>query len=43
MLFAFSAATLIRNDVFIDSDEDYKNVFETDFIKYVEHLKRKAT
>ncbi|NLV37216.1 MAG: aldo/keto reductase [Clostridiaceae bacterium] len=27
---------------FIDSDEDYKNVFETDFIKYVEHLKKEG-
>lgn len=27
---------------FIDSDEDYKNVFETDFIKYVEHLKKQG-
>jgi predicted aldo/keto reductase-like oxidoreductase len=27
---------------FIDSDEDYKNVFETDFVKYVEHLKKQG-
>lgn len=27
---------------FIDSEEDYKNVFETDFIKYVEHLKKQG-
>lgn len=27
---------------FIDSDEDYKNVFETDFVKYVEHLKKEG-
>ena len=27
---------------FIDSEEDYKNVFETDFIKYVEHLKNQG-
>jgi len=27
---------------FIDSDEDYKNVFETDFVKYVEHLKNEG-
>ena len=27
---------------FIDSDEDYKNVFETDFIKYVEYLKKQG-
>lgn len=27
---------------FIDSDEDYRNVFETDFVKYVEHLKNEG-
>jgi predicted aldo/keto reductase-like oxidoreductase len=27
---------------FIDSDEDYQNVFETDFVKYVEHLKKQG-
>ncbi len=27
---------------FIDSDEDYNNVFETDFVKYVEHLKKQG-
>ena len=27
---------------FIDSDEDYKNVFETDFVKYVEHMKNQG-
>lgn len=27
---------------FIDSDEDYKNVFETDFVNYVEHLKKQG-
>ena len=27
---------------FIDSEEDYKNVFETDFVKYVEHLKKQG-
>lgn len=27
---------------FIDSEEDYKNVFETDFVKYVELLKKQG-
>lgn len=27
---------------FIDSDEDYKNVFETNFVNYVEHLKEQG-
>lgn len=27
---------------FIDSEDDYKNVFETDFIKYVESLKKQG-
>ncbi|TAH64398.1 MAG: aldo/keto reductase, partial [Anaerolineaceae bacterium] len=27
---------------FIDSEEDYKNVFETDFAKYVEHMKKQG-
>jgi predicted aldo/keto reductase-like oxidoreductase len=27
---------------FIDSDEDYKNVFETNFVNYVEHLKERG-
>lgn len=27
---------------FIDSEDDYNNVFETDFIKYVEHLKKEG-